>query len=220
MSNVRPFERPPNRGDGSGRRSSARRTPIQRGYGFSSRLFAVLCYAVIMFALSTPNQNSLFSLMYIGILYALVVRYEFHRHRRFQGRQWVIGLVVLILAALNWMGTAIFFGMAGLYWIWMGRTQGKPPYFVRYHALMAVITNALMILAVVLLSLTNGFIHSVFTAAMAGAIWDPVSIAMAFILGEGAWWFILAINAYLAFEAMRDQTPVLPVVSQQVRYWA
>ncbi len=220
MTNVRPFERPPNRGDGGGRRTSSRRSPIQRGYGTSGRLFAMLCYAVIMLTLSYPTQNSLFSLMYIGILYALVVRHEFHRHSRFKDRQWVIALLVVILAVLNWVGTAIFFGMAALYWVWMGRTEGKPPYFVRYHALMAVITNALIILAVVLLTLTNDFIHSVFTAMAMGSVWDPISTAAAFGLGQGAWWFLILVNAYLAFGALRDQTPVLPVVSQQVRYFA
>ena len=106
-----------------------------------------------------------------------------------------------------------------VYWLLIGRFRRDPPYFLRFHLLTALMTNGLLLLALLslqaILTLVAALVQLLPLAGLPSMLyWVAVFWPDAVIL------LIWGVALWLSLAALMGWTPWIPVVTNNVRHWA
>ena len=194
--------------------------PSEKKNDLNLKLFAMLFYVFVAALLTRsgqPGEDGLFTLMILGVLFNFMVRQRIYRTRYFRDNKVILIILLVIMMVVYPYLVILSWGMAGLFWLLVGRSGREAPYFLKFHMLTALIFNFFLlmpylILRAVLVMVAQGL--ALLHLSGAGQVLVQMATMYLPLFVVGLTW---GATVWLSISVLMGRTPYLPVVTDNVR---
>jgi hypothetical protein len=188
-------------------------------HGWNLKVFAVLFYVFVAFMLTKvvgPTEGAMGFLIVLGFMYHFLLRNQM-MSQRYLKQNTILLVILFLLAVFVFPLTLIPIIVVGIvYGLLIGRFTREAPYFVRYHLLTAIVLNALVILAFLLLFAVTDFANQLLLLFHIKTTFIVDIHTYGFFLILGILWVIAA---WLSVAALSGRTPYIGLVTNNIRHW-
>ncbi len=194
--------------------------PSEKKNDFNLKLFAMLFYVFVAYLLTQGKplgEDGLFILMILGVLFNFMVRQRIYRTSYFRDNRVILGILLVLFAVLYPLFVILGLGMAGLFWLLVGRTGREAPYFLKFHMLTALIFSFFLLMPTLILRAVLVMVAQALVLAQlvgAGQVLNKMAVLQVPLLLTGVIW---GATLWLSISVLMGRTPYLPVVTDNVR---